>query len=151
MEQRLEVSQRFSGIVGNSAAMRHVFELIANVASTEATVLITGESGTGKELVARSLHDQSLRSTRPFVAINCGALTETLLESELFGHERGAFTGRRQQAPVGLFEEASGGTLFLERGRRADTQHAGASFASIARALHSLRSARITPARSMYG
>jgi two-component system, NtrC family, response regulator HydG len=113
LEQRLEVSQRFGGIVGNSPAMRHVFELIANVASTEATVLITGESGTGKELVARSLHDQSLRSTHPFVAINCGALTETLLESELFGHERGAFTGADSKRR-GLFEEANGGTLFLD-------------------------------------
>jgi two-component system, NtrC family, response regulator HydG len=113
LEQRLEISQRFGGIVGNSPAMRHVFELIANVAATDATVLITGESGTGKELVARSLHDHSLRATRPFVAINCGALTETLLESELFGHERGAFTGADSKRR-GLFEEANGGTLFLD-------------------------------------
>ena len=109
LERRLEVSQRFGGIVGNSPAMRHIFELIANVAATEATVLVTGESGTGKELVARSLHAQSLRSTHPFVAIHCGALTETLLESELFGHERGADSERR-----GLFEQACGGTLFLD-------------------------------------
>ncbi len=113
LEQRLEASQRFSGIVGNSPAMRHVFELIANVAATDATVLVTGESGTGKELVARSLHEHSLRATRPFVAINCGALTESLLESELFGHERGAFTGADSKRR-GLFEEASGGTLFLD-------------------------------------
>jgi two-component system response regulator HydG len=113
LEQRLEVSQRFGGIVGNSPAMRHVFELIANVASTDATVLISGESGTGKELVARSLHEHSPRATRPFVAINCGALTETLLESELFGHERGAFTGADTKRR-GLFEEANGGTLFLD-------------------------------------
>jgi two-component system, NtrC family, response regulator HydG len=113
LEQRLEVSQRFSGIVGNSPPMRHVFELIANVAATDATVLVTGESGTGKELVARSLHEHSPRATRPFVAINCGALTESLLESELFGHERGAFTGADTKRR-GLFEEASGGTLFLD-------------------------------------
>jgi two-component system response regulator HydG len=113
LEQRLEVAQRFGGIVGNSPAMRHVFELIANVAATDATVLVTGESGTGKELVARSLHDHSLRATRPFVAINCGALTEALLESELFGHERGAFTGADSKRR-GLFEEANGGTLFLD-------------------------------------
>lgn len=113
LEQRLAVSQRFGGIVGNSRAIRDVFELIANVAATEATVLVSGESGTGKELVARSLHDHSLRATRPFVAINCGALTETLLESELFGHERGAFTGADSKRR-GLFEEANGGTLFLD-------------------------------------
>jgi two-component system response regulator HydG len=113
LEQRLEVSQRFRGIIGNSPAMRHVFDLIANVAATDATVLVTGESGTGKELVARSLHEHSARSTRPFVAINCGALTETLLESELFGHERGAFTGADARRR-GLFEEANGGTLFLD-------------------------------------
>jgi two-component system response regulator HydG len=113
LEQRLEVAQRFGGIIGSSAAMRHVFELVANVAATDATVLVTGESGTGKELIARSLHEHSLRSTRPFVAINCGALTETLLESELFGHERGAFTGADSKRH-GLFEEAGGGTLFLD-------------------------------------
>jgi two-component system response regulator HydG len=113
LEQRLEAAQRFRGIIGNSAPMRRVFDLIANVAATDATVLIAGESGTGKELVARSLHEHSARAGKPFVAINCGALTETLLESELFGHERGAFTGadvRRR----GLFEEAAGGTLFLD-------------------------------------
>jgi two-component system response regulator HydG len=113
LEQRLAVSQRFSGIVGTSPPMRHVFEMIANVAATDATVLVTGESGTGKELVARSLHEHSPRATRQFVAINCGALTETLLESELFGHERGAFTGADSKRR-GLFEEASGGTLFLD-------------------------------------
>jgi DNA-binding NtrC family response regulator len=113
LEQRLEVSQRFGGIIGSSPAMRHVFELVANVAATDATVLITGESGTGKELVARSLHEHSPRATRQFVAINCGALAESLLESELFGHERGAFTGADAKRR-GLFEEASGGTLFLD-------------------------------------
>jgi two-component system, NtrC family, response regulator HydG len=113
LEQRLEASQLFDGIVGNSPAMRHVFEMIVSVATTDATVLVTGESGTGKELVARSLHEHSPRSTRPFVALNCGALTETLLESELFGHERGAFTGADARRR-GLFEAANGGTLFLD-------------------------------------
>jgi DNA-binding NtrC family response regulator len=113
LEQRLEVSQRFHGIVGNSPAMRHVFELIGSVAPTDTTVLVTGESGTGKELVARSLHDHSPRANKPFVAINCGALTETLLESELFGHERGAFTGAGARRR-GLFEEANSGTIFLD-------------------------------------
>ncbi|HEY6079209.1 MAG TPA: sigma-54 dependent transcriptional regulator [Polyangiaceae bacterium] len=113
LEQRLEVAQRFRGIIGNSAPMRRVFDLIASVAGTEATVLITGESGTGKELVARSLHEHSPRAGKPFIAINCGALTESLLESELFGHERGAFTGADSRRR-GLFEEAAGGTLFLD-------------------------------------
>jgi len=113
LEQRLEVAQRFSGIVGNSPAIRHVFEMISHVAATDATVLVTGESGTGKELVARSLHEHSPRASRHFIALNCGALTETLLESELFGHERGAFTGADTRRR-GLFEEANGGTLFLD-------------------------------------
>jgi two-component system, NtrC family, response regulator HydG len=113
LEQRLEVAQRFSGIIGNSPAMRHVFEMIGSVAGTDATVLVTGESGTGKELVARSLHEHSKRTSKAFVAINCGALTETLLESELFGHERGAFTGADARRR-GLFEEANGGSLFLD-------------------------------------
>jgi two-component system, NtrC family, response regulator HydG len=113
LEQRLEVSQRFRGIVGSSPVMRHVFDLIASVAATDATVLVTGESGTGKELVARSLHEHSARATRPFIALNCGALTESLLESELFGHERGAFTGADARRR-GVFEEAGGGTLFLD-------------------------------------
>ena len=113
LEQRLEVSQRFRGIIGNSPAMRHVFELIANVAAADATVLVTGESGTGKELVARPLHEHSPRAAQAFVAINCGALTETLLESELFSHERGAFTGADSKRR-GLFEAANGGTLFLD-------------------------------------
>jgi two-component system response regulator HydG len=113
LEQRLELAERYRGIVGNSPAIRQVFDLVANVAATDATVLITGESGTGKELVARSMHDHSTRSAKPFVAINCGALTETLLESELFGHEKGAFTGADSRRR-GLFEEASGGTLFLD-------------------------------------
>jgi two-component system NtrC family response regulator len=104
---------RFGEIIGRAPSMQRLYRTIEKVAATEATVLISGESGTGKELVARMLHRASLRSSGPFVAINCAAIPETLMESELFGHERGAFTGahRRRQ---GRFEEASGGTLFLD-------------------------------------
>jgi two-component system response regulator HydG len=100
-------------IVGRSPAMREVLDRVMRVGPTEATVLITGESGTGKELVARALHVASRRSDRPFVPVNCAAITETLLESELFGHARGAFTGATR-ARRGLFEEAHGGTLFID-------------------------------------
>ncbi len=100
-------------LVGNSPAMKKVYEHIEMVASTDATVLITGESGTGKEVVARALHAASPRRHMPLVVIHCGALTETLLESELFGHERGAFTGA-QYRKKGKFEVADGGTVFLD-------------------------------------
>jgi DNA-binding NtrC family response regulator len=113
LEQKLEAAERFGGLIGNCHPMRQVYSSVSHVASTDATVLVLGESGTGKELVARSIHEQSARAGRAFVAINCGALTETLLESELFGHERGAFTGAIARRH-GLFEEASGGTLFLD-------------------------------------
>jgi len=106
-------SQAITSIVGRSPAMVAVYRVIARVAATDSTVLISGESGTGKELVARALHDNSLRAKQPFVPVNCGAFTETLLESELFGHVRGSFTGALG-AHRGIFETATGGTIFLD-------------------------------------
>ena len=100
-------------IVGRSRAMREVLDRVRRVAPTDATVLVTGESGTGKELVARAIHLASRRGDRPFVPVNCAAITETLLESELFGHAKGSFTGATR-ARRGLFEEATGGTLFID-------------------------------------
>ncbi|MEW6276703.1 MAG: sigma 54-interacting transcriptional regulator [Bacillota bacterium] len=114
LQQELRtVRGQFGQLVGNSQAMQEVYYLIEKVAPTDATVLLRGESGTGKELVARAIHYRSLRSEAPFVSINCAALPESLLESELFGHARGAFTGA-VAAKKGLFEEAHQGTLFLD-------------------------------------
>jgi len=112
---RKQLSERrgYENIVGRSAPMQKVFQLIETVADTSATVLITGETGTGKELVARAVHANSSRRYSPFIAVSCGALPETLLESELFGYERGAFTGA-DRMKKGRFELAHGGTLFLD-------------------------------------
>ncbi len=101
------------GVVGRSETMQRVFKLIGQLAASDATALITGESGTGKELVARAIYHHSLRSTKPFLAINCAAIPENLLESELFGHEKGAFTGATAQR-IGKFEQCNGGTIFLD-------------------------------------
>jgi DNA-binding NtrC family response regulator len=110
-----ELSLRYasSGLVGHSRQMIELYKEIARVAAFRSTVLIIGESGTGKELVARAIHSNSPRTAQPFVAVNCGALTETLLEAELFGHARGSFTGAVADKK-GLFEEAEGGTIFLD-------------------------------------
>ena len=105
--------QKFEDILGTSPAMKKMYDLVARVAETETTVLITGESGTGKELVAKALHAKSARRDGPFVAINCAAMPESLLESELFGHTKGAFTDARS-ARLGLFIKASKGTLLLD-------------------------------------
>jgi DNA-binding NtrC family response regulator len=112
---RGQVRERFAltGLIARSAEMRRVLDLIARVAPTDATVLIQGESGTGKELIAKALHHASRRADGPFVAVNCGALPETLLESEIFGHVKGAFTGATG-SKRGLFEEAHGGTFLLD-------------------------------------
>jgi two-component system NtrC family response regulator len=113
LQRRLERIEGTPRLIGNSAGMERVRTLIAKVAPTPSTVLILGETGTGKELVARAVHEQSPRAAEPFVAINCGALPETLIESELFGHRKGAFTGADEHR-VGLFEVANGGTIFLD-------------------------------------
>lgn len=109
----LEDEGRTSGLIGRSPAMLEVYKMIARVSDSPAAVLVTGESGTGKELVARALHMHSPRATAPFVAVNCGALTETLLESELFGHVKGSFTGAIGNKR-GIFEHAGEGTVFLD-------------------------------------
>src|SRR5205085_8584025 len=113
LKRRLERVEGAPKLIGDSAGMQRVRQLIAKVAPTNSSVLILGETGTGKELVARGLHDQSLRAQMPFVAINCGALPESLIESELFGHRKGAFTGADEHR-IGLFEVADGGTMFLD-------------------------------------
>src|SRR5690348_12079249 len=109
----LETEDYELGVVGRSEAMQQVFKLIGQLAATDATALITGESGTGKELVARAIYHHSHRSQQPFLAVNCAAIPEQLLESELFGHERGAFTGATMQR-IGKFEQCNKGTIFLD-------------------------------------
>jgi DNA-binding NtrC family response regulator len=111
--RRLRETGVLGSLVGSSRQMREIFGLIEQIAPSNVSVLITGESGTGKELVARTLHDLSPRKSRPFVAVNCAAIPETLIESEIFGHEKGAFTGAAERR-AGCFELASGGTLLLD-------------------------------------
>ena len=113
LRRELVADGQFGRMLGSSAPMRRVFEMAERVASTDATVLILGESGTGKDLLAQEIHDRSPRAGKAFVAVNCAALPENLIESELFGYERGAFTGAAQQRK-GKFELASGGTIFLD-------------------------------------
>ena len=111
--EQMQRSGRFGHLVGQSGPMKLVYEQIARVAGTAVTVFITGESGTGKELVARTVHDLSRRRARPFLAVNCGAISPNLIESEIFGHEQGSFPGAGRQHQ-GFFERAHGGTLFLD-------------------------------------
>ncbi len=113
LDDDLQKKLHFGRIVGNSPRMMYIYGMIRQVAKTRTNVLITGESGTGKELIARAIHEQSDRSEKPFVAINCGGIPETLMESELFGHKKGAFTGAAYDKK-GLFEAAEGGTIFLD-------------------------------------
>ena len=113
LRDQLQERFRFDNVLGTSEKMREVYELINKVARSQANILICGESGTGKELIARTIHANSHRPAKPFLPIDCGSLTETLLESELFGHEKGAFTGAHMTKP-GLFEVANGGTVFLD-------------------------------------
>lgn len=138
LRQRLAGSGEMTNIIGGGAAMQDVFQQIRQVAATEATVMIHGESGTGKELIARALHDLSDRSDSPFVAVNLGALPETLLESELFGHEKGSFSGASRQKP-GCFEQAGGGTLFLDE----VTEMSAKSQVDLLRVLESRRFRRV--------
>ena len=113
LHKRIKSTAEYSGIIGRDPKMQDVYKLIEDIAATDATALIQGESGTGKELVASAIHDQSPRKDKPFVVINCSAYPATLLESELFGHEKGAFTGATRQK-IGRFEMANGGTVFLD-------------------------------------
>ena len=113
LHERLDAAFRFDNILGTSPAMQRVFDLVKKVAATDLTVLITGESGTGKELIANALHQNSPRKTGPFIKVNCAAMARELVESELFGHEKGAFTGALT-AREGKFAAADGGTLFLD-------------------------------------
>jgi two-component system response regulator PilR (NtrC family) len=113
LDDQLKENLHFGVLVGNSPAMNHIYKLILQVAKTKTNVLITGESGTGKELIAQSIHQESDRSDQPFVVINCGGIPETLMESELFGHKKGSFTGATQDKK-GLFEIAHNGTIFLD-------------------------------------
>jgi len=113
LRQQLEVKYGLENVIGHSAAMAEVFDIVRQVAPTPATVLLRGESGTGKELIARAIHTLSARAKGPMVTVHCAALAATLLESELFGHEKGAFTGAHERR-LGRFEQAQGGTLFLD-------------------------------------
>ena len=113
LRRRLATKGQFGQMIGRSATMRRAFEVADRVAATDSTVLILGESGTGKDLLAQEIHARSQRNGKPYVAVNCAALPETLIESELFGYERGAFTGAAQQKK-GRFEQAHGGTIFLD-------------------------------------
>ena len=110
----MQAHYHLEDIIGSSQVMREVKELAQTYGATDSTILLTGESGTGKEMLAQAIHNLSSRRHGPFVAINCGSITESLLESELFGYVGGTFTGANRDGKVGLFEAANGGTLFLD-------------------------------------
>jgi DNA-binding NtrC family response regulator len=113
LQKRVAAIERIPSIIGDHPKMKEVYRIITKIAATTSTVLIYGESGTGKELVARAIHDRSARKDQPFMAINCAAIPETLIESELFGHEKGSFTGASARE-IGILEAANGGTVFLD-------------------------------------
>src|SRR5262249_15623070 len=113
LREEIDRASMFEEIVGSSDALRQVLAQVAKVAPTDSTVLISGETGTGKELIARAIHKRSNRSARAFIAVNCAAIPQSLMASELFGHEKGAFTGAMQRR-IGRFEAADGGTIFLD-------------------------------------
>jgi transcriptional regulator with GAF, ATPase, and Fis domain len=120
LREEIDKASMSDEIVGTSPALKSVLSRISKVAPSDSTVLITGETGTGKELVAPAIHRRSDRVSRPFVGVNCAAIPRDLITSELFGHEKGAFTGATQQC-LGRFELANGGTIFLDEGRRASS------------------------------
>lgn len=113
LQKRVAEIERISSIIGDHPKMKEVYRVVTKIAATSSTVLVYGESGTGKELVARAIHDRSTRKSQPFMAINCAAIPETLIESELFGHEKGSFTGANARE-IGILEAANGGTVFLD-------------------------------------
>ncbi len=128
LTRRLNSTPIYGSIVGNSPAMRAVYQLIESIKHSDSHVLISGETGTGKELVARAIHSASNRSQGPFMAVNCGAIPSALMESEFFGHVKGAFTGAVRDAR-GFFQEADGGTLFLDEIGEMRPAYAGQAFA----------------------
>ena len=140
LRRQLREQGAFGPMIGNSLEMRKIYHIIEQAAPTDASVLISGESGTGKELVAQTIHRLSPRADSPFVPINCAAIPETLLESELFGHEKGAFTGAMERRP-GCFELANHGTIFLDEIGGDDAADAGQAAAGAAGAAHSAASA----------
>ena len=113
LQKRVAAIERIPSIIGDHPKMKEVYRIVTKIAATTSTVLVYGESGTGKELVARAIHDRSARKDQPFMAINCAAIPETLIESELFGHEKGSFTGASARE-IGILEAANGGTVFLD-------------------------------------
>jgi formate hydrogenlyase transcriptional activator len=133
LREEIDRSSMFEEIVGSSESLREVLQQVGGVAPMDSTVLILGETGTGKEMIARAIHKRSNRSTRPFVRVSCAAIPPSLIASELFGHEKGAFTGALRRC-LGRFESADGGTLFLDENRRPAGRDTDRSAAGIAKA-----------------